>query len=748
MADVSPADKHFSEKLHRIIQERMSGSEFGVSELAKEMGMSRSTLLRKVRETTGKTANNLISEARLNQAMELLKHGTLTVSEVAWEVGFGSVPYFVKCFHYHFGFTPGDAIHGNVPEIGREDIHGFEMKPLSPGKKIIHILTIGSLIALIVVSGTWFIHQKIQTNRAISQILPQIKMKLEGNDYLTGFELLQRIRKYVPENPEFERLDSMISKYISFHTVPPGAEIFFKAYSDTSDNWRFMGISPVDSLRFPRHTLFMYKLVRQNYEPVFGAEHSGESSFSSYNRRLFLKGTIPDGMVHVDKLGNDTINDYFIDKFEVSNKAYKEFVDHGGYQKRDYWKYPFLKNKDTLSWKEAMTLLTDKTGRPGPSVWEAGSYPEGEEDYPVNGVSWYEAAAYAAFESKELPTLFHWGNPREFEFMRSATVTRSNFQYKGLGKVGFYKGMNSYGAYDMAGNVREWCYNGKEDKRCVLGGAWDDPHYSYWTASLIPAFDRSQKNGFRCVKYIDKEKIPEILFSIQPTDQRRDSNFWHRVIPISDEAFRIVKNQFFFSKTDFKVKHEKKDERSKDWIQESISFNTVYDDKQMVVYLFLPKNTKPPFQTVVMVPGYDGFSEGSNDSYAERTGRNYDFIMKSGRALLLPVYYAALERKNDAPPESYNHQGYIHQIKDFRRSVDYLETRPEIDTAKIAVLGVSFGGLYATVLPAIEERLKAAIIVLSGFGNCPTIEEMDKYQGSEFRPDPFHQTGQNPRSYA
>ena len=55
-----------------------------------------------------------------------------------------------------------------------------------------------------------------------------------------------------------------------------------------------------------------------------------------------------------------------------------------------------------------MALFTDKTGRPGPSTWEAGDYPEGQDNYPVSGISWYEAAAYAEYAGKSLPTADHW----------------------------------------------------------------------------------------------------------------------------------------------------------------------------------------------------------------------------------------------------------------------------------------------------------------------------------------------------
>ena len=83
--------------------------QFGVSELADEMNMSRSNLLRKVKKQTKLSVSQLISQVRLKRAMELLRKSSLNVSEVSHQVGFSSTSYFIKCFREHYGYPPGEV---------------------------------------------------------------------------------------------------------------------------------------------------------------------------------------------------------------------------------------------------------------------------------------------------------------------------------------------------------------------------------------------------------------------------------------------------------------------------------------------------------------------------------------------------------------------------------------------------------------------------------------------------------------
>jgi len=102
-------ENQFLEKLKDIINQNLSNEQFGVSELAREIGMSRSNLLRKVKKIAGLSVSQFIREQRLKYALELLKENEFTVSEISYKVGFSSTSYFIKCFREKYEFSPGEA---------------------------------------------------------------------------------------------------------------------------------------------------------------------------------------------------------------------------------------------------------------------------------------------------------------------------------------------------------------------------------------------------------------------------------------------------------------------------------------------------------------------------------------------------------------------------------------------------------------------------------------------------------------
>ena len=105
-------DKQFLKQLHAIIQKNLSDSEFGVEDIGKQIGLSRVQLYRKVKAMTGSSVVDLLRKARLAKAKRLLESRSMSVSEVAYDVGFSAPSYFTKCFKDEYGILPGDV--GNV----------------------------------------------------------------------------------------------------------------------------------------------------------------------------------------------------------------------------------------------------------------------------------------------------------------------------------------------------------------------------------------------------------------------------------------------------------------------------------------------------------------------------------------------------------------------------------------------------------------------------------------------------------
>jgi dienelactone hydrolase len=445
-------------------------------------------------------------------------------------------------------------------------------------------------------------------------------------------------------------------------------------------------------------------------------------------------------MVYVEEYWDEVKNildkdkGFFLDKLEVTNKQFKEFIDKGGYNNRDYWKNEFIKGTKKLTWEEARAEFKDITGRPGPSTWEAGDYPNGLDDYPVSGVSWYEAAAYAEYVGKVLPTGDHWDSGMGFysekyiDWFHPKISPLSNFNGKGPESVGKNHGMTAFGALDMAGNVREWCWNESSQGRIVAGAGYSDPTYMFTIWEQLPPFDRSSLNGFRCAKYIDRDKIPETAFRIidmNPGNERDCS----LETPVPESIFQIYKNQFLYDKKALNTVIEKRDESTDDWIMEKVTFDAAYENQRMIAYLFLPRNASPPFQTLIFFPG--SYAVYDKELTTEHFNNVLDYVLKSGRAAVYPVYFRTYERNDGitthSPRASHQYtELLIKLVKDFSRTIDYLETRTDIDTGKLGFYGHSWGGQLGAIIPAVEDRLSISILVAGGFPSVKPYPEADE----------------------
>src|ERR1700722_8294876 len=474
---------------------------------------------------------------------------------------------------------------------------------------LIILLALMSLIA-------WGIHHSSKVRWAREQALPQIGKLIERGETDDAYALAVQAERYIPADPTLASFWPDISWSDSILTSPPGASVYRRNYKSPNAQWEFVGLSPILKGRFLAVDS-SWKFELQGYTTLERATFPSGPIMVALQR----DGQAPSGMVPVEvdqgsvegdpfaqwgivgiagfqALPTVRVGKYWIDKFEVTNREFKRFVDQGGYKKQEYWEHEFRKDGRVLSWADAMKLFVDKTSRPGPSTWTRGEYPQGEGEYPVTGVSWFEAEAYAEFVGQSLPTIYHWAaaaSPTD----SSSLIPASNFSGKGPSPVGAYRGMSWSGAYDMAGNAKEWCANeATSGRRYILGGAWDEPTYMFNYPDARSPFERSRGFGFRCAKYESTGKDVEAA-GAPITVQLRD---FGSEKPVSDQLFRAYKNEYSYDKTPLHAKVESV-QQAEDWRVEKVSLDAAYGGERIPAYLFLPKVASPPFQVVVYFPG-------------------------------------------------------------------------------------------------------------------------------------------------
>lgn len=230
---------------------------------------------------------------------------------------------------------------------------------------------------------------------AREQALPQATQLADAEKFSEAFELAIQAERHIPkEDPALTNLLGRISVRVSVVTVPPGADVYAKEYRAAATNWPHLAKTPVDGLRMPRG-LYRLQIRKPGYatvERAFGPENS-TNSFT-----LDPEDALPPGMVRVagdelsgvrlygltglENVERIMLGDYLMDRYEVSNQRFQDFVNGGGYTTTNYWKQPFLRDGKPLSWNEAMTLFRDRTGQAGPSTWANGKYQEGRGNYP------------------------------------------------------------------------------------------------------------------------------------------------------------------------------------------------------------------------------------------------------------------------------------------------------------------------------------------------------------------------------
>jgi eukaryotic-like serine/threonine-protein kinase len=552
---------------------------------------------------------------------------------------------------------------------------------------------------------------------AVEEALPEIE-RLQNSDRPVHALLLAReAEQYAPDD-----LARLRQQWIRFRVVtePPGAEVAIKAYMDPHGAWEPIGTTPISEYPLPVGQ-YRLRVRKDGFVPVEIANaRIGFTRATLTPRTEAVDGMVkvPGGEYSVGIAGTVDLPDFWIGRFEVTNREFKQFVDAGGYRDPAHWQEPFDDGGRVLSFEEAMARFTDATGRSGPATWELGSFPAGHDDLPVAGVSWYEAAAYARFVGGSLPTIHHWYAAAGIDDAFSSILRLSNFESRGPVPVGSLDAMGVWGTYDMAGNVKEWCLNlaGGTTRRHILGGGFNEPSYMYVNADAHEPWGREPTYGLRLMRSVEDY---DPLVSAPVARVHGDPN---SVVPEPPAMVDVYARLYQYDRAPLNARLESVDESSPHWRRETVSFDAAYGGERVTAYLFVPRHVRPPYQTVLLFPSAYAVAMTSSSHLDLQM---FEFLVRSGRALLYPVYQGTFERRNVARLGPMGLRDLrVQQAKDVFRAVDYLESRPDIDTDRLAYYSLSMGASFGPIPLSLEPRIRAAVLLSAGlrFNTPPEIQ--------------------------
>ena len=591
---------------------------------------------------------------------------------------------------------------------------------------------IGLIVLVGGVPAVWWMKSSSDVRSARNVTLPQIQRLVDEERHVEAMALARSVETILHDDPALGQLWDRMSVTSDLDSDPTGSLVSYRDVELRTD-WVAAGKTPLKGVRLPLGML-RWKVENQAHPPLEVLYRIG--GLVPERIPLPAPADAPDRMIRIaagpgalwltgyDYNKTIALGEYFLDRFEVTNREFKAFVDGGGYQKPEFWKEPFVLDGRTVPWAEAVARFRDQTGRPGPASWEVGTYPADRDDYPVNGVSWYEAAAYAEFRGKSLPTVYHW--LRAAGIPGAAYVTPlSNVRSAGLLPVGQTKAVGPVGASDMAGNVKEWCWNEVQPgKRYVLGGAWNEPDYMFIYADGRSPWDRSANIGFRLVQYPTPASVPPATKVALP-QRFRD---YQTETPPSDEVFTAYRQQFAYDPTPLDARVDQVTEHEF-WRREKTSFNATYGKERVPAYLYTPKQGTPPYPLVLYWPGSGVLQQRSSDAWGTS---QIDFVLKSGRAVLAPVYYGAFERSTGRvtswPEHSRSYIDWVmKQVSDGRRALDYAQTRSDLRSDRIAYYGSSWGSRMGSLMLALDPRLTVAVFHAGGLSPGTAPPEVDAF---------------------
>ncbi len=580
--------------------------------------------------------------------------------------------------------------------------------------------------------------QEARETWARQTAMPAIKQLIEDEHWVRAFLLAREVRQVLPSDPAFQELWDSFTVTVSFDLKPEGTRVLIRDWDATDEAWFEVGETPLVDITLPNGGM-RFRYVKEGY-----LAREFDRTFPDFLRwdgAISMKPDpgLPRDMVFIDSVQasgwNDLptdLGDFLIDRYEVSNGEFQKFVDAGGYEDPKFWGHlDFHLEGRRLSWEEAMQQFRDVTGAAGPAAWRDGHFPESRQDYPVRGVSWFEAAAYARFVGKSLPTIYHWRWAADGA--AGHTIALSNFSGHGPAPRGAHQGIGRFDVYDLGGNVEEWCWNSDgAARRCLRGGAWNDAGYQLLQVGVASPWNRAETYGFRCVRYLG-EGAPAAVAAAP----------WKPKLPHLDASRRVPIESlasWYVYETNLALAPqpvEAKDEPSPDYRHEIVSIAAAYNEERFDVHLYFPREPKKRYETILFVPGAVSWL---TRRFAP-TGIDWELLPRltqEGRLVCFPVCKGMYERGSGqfSIPQGtvQSRDAVVWAVKDVARTLDYLRTREDIDPDRIFYLGYSLGTMIGMPVLTFKPGLRGAILVSGGYPPKELNEVQQVYNPFHFTP--------------
>ena len=580
--------------------------------------------------------------------------------------------------------------------------------------------------------------------------LERVEALALGQRYAEAYALGAEIEPVLGEDSTLARWMPEVSDRLSVRSTPAGARIWLQTFEDgvrvgLEGGRTLLGATPIRDVRLPRGDHFL-EIELEGHIPV---ERLLSSDFARIEGALFGEPfdldvdvalrvdtssfaemvRVPGGrytLVSADAPAGASadLSDFLIDRFEVTNEQFAEFIRAGGYADPSGWPNEINHDPVEPAVAGAVDLFRDRTRLPGPREWSGQRPAEGTDRHPVTGVTWYEAAAYCAYHGKTLPTLFEWEKaaragafthvqgmvfPWGLAVPGESMGHRANFGGVRTMPVDAHPlGLSPYGAYAMAGNVREFILNQAGDGVVAMGGSWQDRSYQFVSIATLPPLFTSPGLGFRCAA---REATPESHGAGRLALDRRSPSYE----PVDEATYRSYLTHYRYDPVVLAAEtlHT---ERTDDWIRQRVQFAGVGEDS-VLAHLYLPNGADGPYQTMVFVASTSAFfSEPVDEQLEWVLGPN----VRAGRAALGVVLDGMVGREwpvDRGFPQSNSvefRELMVHHATELSLALDYLETRTDIDSERVAYVGLSWGAGSRATLAAIDDRWGAVVFLGAG----------------------------------